>query len=306
MPCFHPLTGWRVRTGRLANGKWPITFSAQDGFLDLPVTVPCGRCLGCRLERSRQWAIRCTHEAMLHVHNSFITLTYAPEFLPPTGTLWPKDLTDFWKRLRYYLDGQKVRYYACGEYGSKLKRPHYHALCFGYDFPDKELFQVRRGVRYYISPLLRRVWPFGFSLIGEVTFESAAYVARYCLKKQYGDKASDYYNGLIPEFATMSRKPGIGREWIEKYYKDVYPHDYVIVRNGVKSKPPRYYDNVFEMLDEEEWQEVRAARFRRAFLAQADPDNSPSRMQVKEEIQQKRAAKLVRPLEAVDLKELFL
>lgn len=305
MPCFHPLTGWRVRTGRLPNGKWPITFSAKDGFLDLPVTVPCGRCLGCRLERSRQWALRCVHEAMLHDANSFITLTYAPEYLPPFGSLDPEALRNFWKRLRYYLGGDKVRYYACGEYGSRLSRPHYHAICFGCGFPDKELFKVRRGVRYYVSPLLQRAWPFGFSLIGEVTFESAAYVARYCLKKMTGDRVEEYYGNRLPEFSTMSRKPGIAHDWIEKYWADVYPHDYCIVRNGTKCRPPRYYDNVFEMIDEEEYQQVIAARRRRAALAQADPDNSPRRMAVKEAIQENRASKLIRPLEAVTLDEVL-
>src|SRR4051794_29862641 len=101
MPCFRPLKGYRARVTNPDTGKRSIVFNARKGFNDLPVDLPCGQCIGCRLERSRQWAIRCSHEAKLHEENCFITLTYAPEHLPPGGTLVVKDFQDFMKRLRF-------------------------------------------------------------------------------------------------------------------------------------------------------------------------------------------------------------
>ena len=151
--------------------------------------VPCGQCIGCRLERSRQWAIRCVHEASLHTDNCFITLTYSPDCLPSDGSLNHDDFQKFFKRLRKHIAPKKIRYYMCGEYGedlqqpSKLGRPHFHACLFGLDFDDKQLYIVRDDVKLYTSATLEKIWGKGFVTIGDVTFESAAYVARYIAKK---------------------------------------------------------------------------------------------------------------------------
>ena len=168
-----PLQGYRAKFVN-PTGKRPIVFNPNAGFRDLPVSVPCGRCTGCRLEYSRQWAIRCVHEAQMHEHNAFITLTFDKEHLPDDHSIRKEHLQKFFKRLRKRI-GVDIRYFACGEYGSRNNRPHYHAIIFGYDFPDKYLHtKTRNGDLLFRSPTLEKAWKFGYSLIGHVTFESAA------------------------------------------------------------------------------------------------------------------------------------
>lgn len=264
MPCYHPITAYKSRVLN-ENGKREISFNPNGAYSDLRVELPCGRCIGCRLERSRQWAIRCMHEASLHDENSFITLTYSPEQLPEGETLVLSDMQKFIKRLRKSYSDKKIRYFACGEYGDNFKRPHYHVLLFGFRFDDEEVlckgsYELRR------SDELERLWPFGFCSIGDVTFESAAYVARYCLKKITGEKADEHYQGRQPEFTTMSRRPGIGRDWLQKFESDVYPSDEVVVRGKHVCRPPRYYDQVLEKEEPAAYREIKAARQRKQKL----------------------------------------
>lgn len=237
-----------------------------------PVRLPCGQCIGCRLERSRQWAIRCVHEASLYERNCFITLTFNEEHLPKTGSLDKRDFQLFMKRLRKKF-GAGVRYFHCGEYGEKNNRPHYHACLFNFDFADRTLWSVRRGISLYVSRDLQDLWPYGFSTVGDVTFESAAYVARYITKKVTGELQSSHYEKinettgeifqLKPEYVTMSRRKGIGNGWLEKYMSDVYPHDRVILR-GREMRPPKYYDGIFELADPHGMEEIRFKRSREA------------------------------------------
>lgn len=269
MVCFHPLIAYKL-TDKTGSVKVKIVGkcrSEDDYVSDLGVTpqyerlirprfgsvemlkLPCGQCIGCRLERSREWAVRCVHEASLWPKNAFLTLTYDDVHLPSDLSLHKEHLQDFWKRLRKSLDGVKIRYFAAGEYGSLLSRPHYHACVFNYWPYDAKLWRIRHGTRLYVSPSLAKIWPFGYHVVGEVTFESAAYVARYCLKKITGDQAEEHYHGLEPEFVVMSRRPGIAKEWIEKYRGDVYPNDFVVIRDNIKCRPPRYYDKIYDDID---------------------------------------------------------
>lgn len=259
-------------------------FNRRDGFIDLPVTIACGQCVGCRLERSRQWAIRCVHEAQLHEDNCFITLTYDDEHLPYGGTLVKDDFQRFMKRLRS-RHSEKISYFHCGEYGepldesgrrkpypciSNVGRPHYHALLFGVDFPDKVVFKESlQGDPIYTSELLGTLWTSGFSTIGALTFESAAYCARYVMKKVTGPGSRAHYTSVIfstgemvqviPEYITMSLKPAIAKGWYEKYSADVFPDDFVVVR-GKRMRPPRYYDRLFERSDSTAHAVVKADR----------------------------------------------
>lgn len=202
------------------------------------------------------------HEAQMHSENSFITLTYNDENLPSgnsscdrcvqshslANSVCPHTFSDFMKRLRKSIAPKRVRYYHCGEYGELYKRPHYHALLFGHDFADKKIFSEKNSIRTYTSDDLSRLWTAGYSVIGNVTFESAAYVARYIMKKVTGKNAKEYYEGRHPEYTTMSRRPGIGYSWFEKFQGDVFPHDRVIVRS-FPSRPPRFYDDLLGRTD---------------------------------------------------------
>lgn len=233
MSCFAPLFGWMSRA-KTDKGKRTVVFDRSLGYTDRPVTVSCGKCVGCRLEFSRKWAMRCEHEASLHDENCFVTLTY--EKMPEGGSLQPNDFTKFMKKLRRRRSG-RIRYLQTGEYGA-LGRPHHHLLLFGCDFADcKRVKKSSTGQWLYRSEELEGLWEHGFSTIGSMTFESAGYVARYSLKKMFAPQVP----GRVPEYMTMSRNPGIGAGWIDKYKSDVFPDDEVIIRGGIRCKPPRYY-----------------------------------------------------------------
>lgn len=213
--------------------------------------------------------MRCVAEAQCHDKNCFITLTYNDDHLPINGSLLPRDLTLFFKRARKNL-GQ-FRYFACGEYGDRNGRPHYHACIFGLDFrDDAKLITVKDGnvaSQFIESPTLAKLWPYGQTQVGTLTFESAAYVARYCLKKLLGAdpvKKSEHYRGRKEEYVVMSRRPGIGALWIEKYLDQTYSNDAVMSR-GRLSKPPRYYDEQLKKLNPEWYELVKMAREREEF-----------------------------------------
>lgn len=253
MPCYHPLPAWYAKR-KNESGKRSIVFNVSDGLKDRPVEVPCGRCLGCKLEYSRQWAVRCLHESKLHDANCFVTLTY--ENVPPGGSLRPRDFVLFMKRLRLVHPG--VRFFQCGEYGEKLGRPHHHAILFNCHFPDSRFWKEKAGVKLSISKELDSLWGHGQCSVGAVSFESAAYVARYTMKKVHGG-AEEHYAGRLSEYCTMSRRPGIGSGFFEKFRSDVYPRDEVIVR-GVACRPPRYYDSRLEIAAPSALAKVKAKR----------------------------------------------
>lgn len=301
MPCYSPITGYRSRY-KSKNGKRPLVFSGKDGYTDLQVTVPCGKCYGCRLEYSRQWAIRCVHEAQLHENNAFITLTYAPEKLPEDHSVSKEELQKFFKRLRK-TTGKKLRYFACGEYGKQKNRPHYHAIIFGYDFPDRTLYSKSNGNLLYRSETLEKCWTKGFSTIGHVTFESCAYVARYVMKKYTNkdeDKVKDAYtmvdqdtgeaHHMSPEFCLMSRRPGIGHDWLHQYKNDTNK-DYITIR-GTKMSLPKYYDMLLEKYGED--METRKIDRRKKVDKK---EQTHERLNTRETVKRKQTENLVRHFE---------
>lgn len=249
MPCYTPLKAWKGPGGQ-------ITFSRAAGWSDRPIELPCGKCVGCRERRARDWALRCVHEASMHQHNSFITLTYRDECIPDGRLLRLRDLQLFFKRLRKRVG--RFRYFACGEYGSRNLRPHYHALVFGQDFcADRVQVQERPYPRFF-SAVLEETWGLGRTDVGSVTYESAAYVARYVHKGsaagarpggsgEQDPKGVDCLTGeTVPEFLVMSRggrggEGGIGTPWLKRFHRDVYPSDEV-VHDGFPYPVPRFYD----------------------------------------------------------------
>jgi len=306
MPCYHPIKAWQLLNVKTEKGKPTLSFKnpfAKPTKYRVPIQVPCGRCLGCALEKSRQWAVRCVHESQLHDDSSFITLTYAPEYLPDFGTLVKQHFSLFMKRLRRAIEPIQIKFFMCGEYGDHGERPHYHALIFGYGFPDRKLFQEKNGVSLYTSQLLQKLWPYGFSTCGNISMESAAYVSRYCLKKiksknDTPEMDADNFSGQIPEFCNMSRGGRNGRglayNWYIQFSSDVYPCDNVIIK-GKLGKPPRYYDKQFELDNLPQYEKVKLARKTKALYNIAD--NTTARLLVKEQCKEAQIGQLKRGYE---------
>ena len=264
--CTAPLSAWRSKKWNPKSGKYGITFVAAEADITDWISVPCGRCVECRLEKRRQWAIRCMHEASMYDENSFVTLTYDDAHLPPFGSLdqkEPDDLQVFMKALRHKYARRRIRFFACGEYG-EYGRPHYHLLLFNHDFSDKKRWSVRGDYTVFRSEVLEKLWRKGQSEIGEVTFESASYVAKYCMKdKDYSeDPLFQYYLSIgvwKPEFSRMSRRPGIGAGWCDEFKDEVLRDDSVIV-NGREVKPPKYYMDRYEDSEYEKVEKIKAKR----------------------------------------------
>lgn len=306
MPCYHPLVGYRSKFVN-PSGKRSIVFNSRDALeRDVTINVPCGQCIGCRLKYSAHWAVRCMHESQMHAENMFLTLTFSPEHLPPDGSISVRDCQLFMKRFRKAIEPSRVRFAYCGEYGEKTNRPHYHFLVFGHEFSDRTYWASRNGLPVFRSKTLERLWPFGNSEIGSLTFDSAAYVARYMLKKHKG-KAElperywhiDYSTGELVnvrslEFFKTSRRPGIGKTWFDKFHRDVYPSDEVIV-DGRRVTPPKFYDTQFEILDPYEMEAIRDRRLLRA--RRSASDNVPCRLSVKEQVTLAKISHLPRSVE---------
>lgn len=228
------------------------------------------------------------HESKLHEDNCFVTLTYetAPD------SLVPSHYVDFMKRLRWHF-GEGIRFFQCGEYGELFSRPHHHALLFNFDVPDRKFYKESQGKRLYTSRKLEEIWSHGLCMIGDVEFESAAYIARYTLKKVVGPAAEAHYGGRVPEYLTMSRRPGIGRGFVEKYRKEIFRSDSCIVR-GSECKPPRFYDNIEESVAPSVMERIKR---RRRVEAARSLDNSGSRLIVREAVKESAVNLLRRNLE---------
>lgn len=237
MSCNKPLIA--KPQGLTSNGKikyMPIGRYDADLAKEYPdaIKIPCGKCSGCRAQKTREWADRMILELDHSKKAVFLTLTYNDEHLPvkcqlTTGqmemTLQKRDLTLFFKRLRKKFKDAEIRYYAVGEYGKNTHRPHYHVILFGLglqDFIDLKI-QGRNelGQLYYKSDLLSEtVWKLGFCLISDVSWNTCAYVARYVKKKDYGLVSDEFVErSREPEYSVMSRDPGIGM-YYPKEHKD--------------------------------------------------------------------------------------
>lgn len=231
--------------------------------------------------------MRAVHETKLYKRNCFITLTYDEQNLPDRGKLNYDDFQQFMRRLRKKC-GENIRFYMCGEYGTLNGRPHYHAILFNHDWEDKIHFKrSESGEEIYTSAMLQRLWPDGHSSTGEATFESAAYIARYCVQKRTGEEADEHYKRydylgeyqLQPEFNQMSRKPGIGGDWIKFYKDDVFKHDSVII-NGKETTVAKYYDKQLKKYDPIRLEEIKEYREWNGYQQRAD--NTPERLLIKE------------------------
>lgn len=292
MGCTRPIEAYRCVDGLVRQG------SGKGRYLDLPVVLSCGNCYSCRRRRRLEWAMRLTHHAMMPENDPamFITLTYRNEDLPFADGLLKADFKAFIKRLRARVQYEhrcagtkppRLSYYHCGEYGPGTDRPHYHAILYGYRYPDQKFLKKSKGgYDIFTSEILDdRDWQKGYCQIGSVSPESVSYTAGYIIEKITGQEATeaylaseayvDYATGELVEkqhpYQTCSTRPAIGKTWIETYWKDVYPHDYVVFQ-GKKRLPPRYYDRWLAKHKPEVYATVKSERARRVgkFTHEAD------------------------------------
>lgn len=284
MSCYHPLIG--IPTGcKTVNGKeklW-IRSSSQSADFQLEidcnkyaVKIPCQKCIGCRLDLSRQWADRMILEMDHTKKGIFVTLTYDNEHIPICqytedgiplyGTLDVRDCQLFLKRLRKYFTGKEIRFYLAGEYGSNTLRPHYHAILFGLgldDFYDLQPHGKNElGQQYFISNTLAKIWNNGFVLLSDVSWKTCAYVARYVTKKWTGPYAIDYaVRNCMPEFSLMSRRPGIAGYWLEDHGFPKYANISVSDQEGSKTiQIPKYFLSKLELIDPESYVKLKEQR----------------------------------------------
>ena len=239
----------------------------------------------------------------MHFTNCSITLTYSPEHLPATGSLDHTHFQNFIRKLRNYYRPLPIRYYMGGEYGEQTGRPHYHAVLFGIEPHDKIAYSKSNGFQLWESATLDNCWGLGKVLTGDLTFESAAYIARYIMKKRLGDEAHAWYEKvdvetgeitkMTPEYNRMSTHPGLGKHWLDKYWGDVYPHGKIVVRSD-ESQAPRYYDKQLKKRNPQQLDLLKQQR--EAEGLKKAHDNTPERRAVKEQVAQARLNQLKRGL----------
>lgn len=306
MPCYTPLNGYRARRTNLeivdgvarSNGKRSVVFRRSEGFADQPISVPCGKCDGCRLAKAAQWACRAVHEFGCHDESIFLTLTFAPGYLPDPPVVAKRDVQLFLKRLRrrysppavYDENGFNttgIRYLACGEYGSLTFRPHYHLLIFGWRPDDAVHVTTRPTGSVYHSDKIAKLWKVGSHEFGAVSPASAGYVARYTTKKIFEP------GELGEEFLLQSRVPPLGVPWLEKHYREIYPADRVVL-GGKFYRPPVAYDRWLEARHPDLYRAVKASR--KDFAVENVLDNDSFRLPVKEAVLKSRIQGLKRGL----------
>lgn len=347
MPCYHPLKAFQIGFNPSGKPKYKIcSYDVQyvyvkddmcfcsdvcnpfSGFrlVEDFIEIPCGKCIGCRLQQSREWATRIMLEAQDHDESWFVTLTYDDEHVPEiefvkdvdsdtgelldTGrllTLCKRDLQLFNKRLRKHFSDDKIRFFACGEYGESTARPHYHSIYFGLHIKDLQFFKMSKlGDKYFISDTLTRLWGKGHVLLAQVTWESAAYVARYVTKKLTGDAAKFWYDdiGLTPPFTVMSRRPGIASRYFDENSSELLRFDggYISTKKGSVNFPnPKYFKRKLDLLFPEEYaiiksQKVQNARLKSELLkSRLDISYQDYLVQTENTFNNRVARKLVRP-----------
>lgn len=265
MSCYHPFEAidWTDKYSDFGEPR-RISFTVpMDKRAELKrqgrlLSLPCRHCVGCRLDKSREWANRCLMELSYHDTGWFVTLTYDDEHLPrnpaldhDTGeilsfhaSLVKSDLQKFIKRLR--KNGQEIRYYAAGEYGTQTYRPHYHLIMFGLKLDDLESHGRNvQGDAYFTSQYISKYWPYGFNIVAPITWQTCAYTARYVMKKATHGFDKTFYDkaGIEPEFQTMSLKPAIGARYMYDH-PEIFDHAHFYVTTpdgGRKMYLPEYF-----------------------------------------------------------------
>lgn len=273
--------------------------------------LPCGQCLSCRLTKAQHWATRILHEAQMHDANCFVTLTYEDAQLPRFGQLVPLHAKQFMRRVVVALG--KTRYFLVGELGDDNHRPHYHAILFGQDFgADRYFWRTSKdGHRCYRSPKLEQLWPYGLCEITDVTTGTAEYIGRYSVKKQNGDRAAaaadqEFFDPATGEvvagsaflpFARMSLRPGIGSSWFDRFARDVFPSDFLVIDGTKRAVPPFYTKRLADMA-------ALKVRVKRIAAGRKHADNNTDRrLMTRHESRELKAAKLRRDAEMMTARD---
>lgn len=338
MPCYKPKIrveyqnvyktakdGHQYKKGVVMSADDYEKFNKINNELVKIQRIPCGNCIGCRLDYSKQWATRCMLEAKNSENNWFLTLTYDNENIPMkseimnketgeifyndgswTGTLQPEDMTKFIKRLRkhwkYHYNVDEIRYFYCGEYGGQTGRPHYHMIVFGLPIEKDDLIFKFANENYqpiYECPKIAKIWGKGIVSVGKVTFSSCAYVARYVTKKIKGYESEEQYakQGRIPEYVQMSRNPGIGLKYYLENKKEIYHTDTLYQTtckgNIVKLNAPRYYDKKLKEEDPELMEMIKENRRRKAEAAEKMKMNQTT-AKIKDQYHYEEGAKVLK------------
>lgn len=228
--------------------------------------------------------------------NSFLTLTYDEANLPKGQTLVKEHWQNFAKRLRNHVG--TFRYLHVGEYGEENFRPHYHALIFGQDFQaDRAEWSNNNGIKYYLSEHVAKAWTYGHHIVTDMTPETIDYVCKYAIKKVTGKLREDIHQRVDPttgecwqvepQYATHSRRPGIGSAWFDRFSSDVFPSDECILR-GKAVKPPKYYLDKLAKQTDKTAQLEKIKKDRKTWAQNRKEDNTPERRKVRGECLQSR------------------
>lgn len=313
MTCYHPIKACYSKSDYAKYGKKHLHILIQSdskeavllNHRDYPtclyeyILIPCRKCAGCASDKAKEWSLRAIQECSIHNDNCFITLTYDnlsttvqkdPECL---RTLRYKHFQNFMKRLRKFYNKDKIGYMVCGEYGHKDGRAHWHAILFGFDFPDKELVYIKDGYRHFTSPSLVRLWsdynkstgefsPIGFIDLANVDNDCCNYVSQYVLKKLPVGEKGEIYDTFVDKdgnvnfihsnkgdrvapFVRTSRNPAIGLNWYKKDGSKSVRNGYVTLldrkRNLTKRiKTPEYYNKKFEEVNPDEFKIIKECK----------------------------------------------
>lgn len=304
MACYRPRWAWSSLAVN-PSGKRSLVFEQAKGLPDSLMQIDCGYCLGCRIDKSIEWSIRVCHEMKYHARNCWLTLTYDDHHVSKDGQLVPGDLKKFIKALRKHF-GPGVRYFACGEYGDQLSRPHFHICLFDVDFgQDRREVKKRNEFPVFRSETATKLWGRGHVEIGLLTRKSAGYTARYIMKKINGDMAETHYAKfnpatqemylLIPEFIRVSTRPGLGYRFFDDHKDGNWFDRDSCILEGKEFPIPKYYDKLMERYNPERMAAVKAKRIAKA-LARDPNEQSDSRLRVREEVKQAMTSTLSRQL----------
>lgn len=295
MPCYRPVDAW------MPLGGGQIVFREIGDSRQ--IKVPCNQCIGCRIDRREEWAIRNYCESKMHQHSWFITPTYDEEHLPLHGSLVPSHLSDFVRALRRKTRLGKLRFFGVGEYGDTFGRPHYHLLVYGPDIPDlRKVNSIHAKKDVFGSEIVSSAWGKGGVAVQRMTLGAARYCAGYVFKKMTGKAADEHYSRvdpvtgelvkLVPEFSRMSRKPGIGFAYLEGYWRDIFlsGNDNIVV-NGRPCRVPGFFvDRMDDILSSDSLlMDEYDHRRQKAAIDRSD-DSSPDRLAVREHVAAARLA----------------